>query len=182
MNKLSTEKRIAVLSALVEGCSIASTCRMTGAAKMTVLKLLCDVGEACDDLQDRWFRGLECKRLQVDEIWSFVGMKAKNVPLELRNTFGFGDVWTFVAIDADTKLVPCWRLGRRDDLTTGEFMFDLSSRLAIRPQITSDGWGTTAMRSKRLSTEARASTTAFSSRITAKHQRKSAAATPRASL
>jgi IS1 family transposase len=142
MNKLSIEKRTAILSALVEGCSIASTCRITGAAKMTVLSLLKSVGEACDDLQDRWFRGLECKRIQCDEIWSFVGMKAKNVPEHLRTTFGFGDVWTFVAIDADTKLVPCWRLGRRDDLATDEFIFDLASRLKGRVQITTDGLAT----------------------------------------
>lgn len=80
MNKLSTAKRTAILSALVEGCSIASTCRMTSAAKMTVLSLLKSVGEACDDLQDRWLPGLDCKRVQCDEIWSFVGMKAKHVP------------------------------------------------------------------------------------------------------
>src|ERR1700741_4786940 len=120
MNKLDTAKRAAILSALVEGCSIASTCRITGAAKMTVLFLLKIVGEACEDLQDRWPRDLTCARVQVDEIWSFVGKKAKNVTPEERASFGVGDVWTFVAIDADTKLVPCWRLGRRDEDTTNE--------------------------------------------------------------
>ena len=91
MNKLSFEKRVQVLSALVEGCSIAVTCRMTGVAKMTVLKLLCDVGEACSELHDRWFRDIPATRIECDEIWSFVGMKQKNVPADLRGTFGVGD-------------------------------------------------------------------------------------------
>ena len=140
MNKLSFGKRTQVVTALVEGCSIASTCRMTGVAKMTVLKLLADVGTACADLQDRWLMDLPCKRIQVDEIWSFVGMKAKNVPFELSNTFGFGDVWTFVAIDAETKLVPCWKVGPRNSATTEAFIFDLSLRLRDRVQLTSDGF------------------------------------------
>lgn len=140
MNKLSFGKRTQVVTALVEGCSIASTCRMTGVAKMTVLKLLADVGTACADLQDRWMMDLPCKRVQVDEIWSFVGMKAKNVPFELSNTFGVGDVWTFVAIDAETKLVPCWKVGPRNSATTEAFIFDLSLRLRDRVQLTSDGF------------------------------------------
>jgi IS1 family transposase len=142
MNKLSFAKRTQIVTALVEGCSIASTCRMTGAAKMTVLSLLADMGEACADLQDRWMRGLELKRVQVDEIWSFVGMKAKNVPAAKRGIFGCGDVWTFVAIDADTKLVPCWRVGMRDQKTTDAFIYDLSLRIKNRVQITSDGLAT----------------------------------------
>jgi IS1 family transposase len=141
MNKLSFDKRVSVVSALVEGNSIAFTCRMTGVAKMTVLSLLALVGESCDDLQDRWMRDLPCKRVQVDEIWSFVGMKAKNVPVESYNEFGIGDVWTYVAIDADTKLVPCWQLGWRDEKTTNEFVQDLSERMAGRIQLTSDGLG-----------------------------------------
>jgi IS1 family transposase len=140
MNKFSFGKRAQVITALVEGCSIASTCRMTGVAKMTVLKLLADVGTACADLQDRWMMDLPCERIQVDEIWSFVGMKAKNVPFELSNTFGFGDVWTFVAIDAETKLVPCWKVGPRNSATTEAFIFDLSLRLRDRIQLTSDGF------------------------------------------
>lgn len=128
--------------ALVEGNSIASTCRMTGVAKMTVLRLLADVGAACADLQDRWMHDLPLNRIQVDEIWSFVGMKAKNVPSDLRGTFGFGDVWTFVAIDAETKLIPSWRVGPRDQETTNEFIYDLSLRLANRVQISSDGLAT----------------------------------------
>lgn len=139
MNKLSSGKRVAVLSALLEGNSIASTCRMTGVAKMTVLKLLADAGAACTDLQDRWLRDLPCKRVQVDEIWSFVGMKAKNVPAHRRNEFGVGDVWTFVAIDADSKLVITYRLGLRNEIAATEFMIDLQQRLAGRIQLTSDG-------------------------------------------
>lgn len=140
MNKLPFAKRLAVVSALVEGNSIASTCRMTGVAKMTVLSLLATVGDACDDLQDRWMRDLPCKRIQVDEIWSFVGMKHRNVPVERYNEFGVGDVWTFVAIDSDTKLVPAWQLGWRDENTASYFMMDLAKRMKGRIQLTSDGF------------------------------------------
>jgi IS1 family transposase len=140
MNKLSSEKRTQIITALVEGNSIASTCRMTGAAKMTVLSLLAEVGTACSAFQDRWLRNLDTKRIQVDEIWSFVGMKAKNVPAEKRDTFGYGDVWTFTAIDADSKLLVTWRLGSRNQDTAIEFMCDVASRVAGRVQITSDGW------------------------------------------
>jgi IS1 family transposase len=139
MNKLSHAARVSILSALLEGNSIASTCRMTGAAKMTVLKFLVDAGLACADLQDRWLRDLPCRRVQVDEIWSFVGMKAKNVPSERRNEFGVGDVWTFVAIDAETKLVITYLLGLRNEIAATEFMIDLQQRLANRIQLTSDG-------------------------------------------
>jgi len=140
MNRLSFAKREQVITSLVEGNSIASTCRITGVAKMTVLKLLADVGTACENLQDRWLRDLDCKRVQVDEIWSFVGMKAKNVPAESYNEFGIGDVWTFIALDADSKLVVTWRLGWRDEKTTNEFIYDLSQRMRGRIQLTSDGF------------------------------------------
>jgi len=140
MNKLPFVKRVRIVTALVEGCSIASTCRMTGVAKMTVLKLLADLGTACAHLQDSWLMDLPCKRVQVDEIWSFCGMKAKNVPADMRSTFGVGDVWTFVAIDAETKLVPCWKVGPRNSATTEAFIFDLSLRLRDRIQLTSDGF------------------------------------------
>lgn len=142
MNKMNTDKRTRIVTALVEGNSIASTCRMTGASKTGVLRLLSDVGTACADLQDRWLRDLPCKRVQVDEIWSFVGMKAKNVPLEKRGILGFGDVWTFTALCADTKLMICWRVGHRDEPTTNDFIYDLSLRLRNRVQISSDGLGT----------------------------------------
>ena len=140
MNKLSTAKRIQVITALTEGNSIASTARMTGAAKMTVLKMLADVGKACANLQDKWMMDLPCKRIEVDEIWSFCGMKAKNVPFDQRGTFGVGDVWTFVAFDAETKLIPCWKVGQRNSATTEAFIFDLALRLRDRVQLTSDGF------------------------------------------
>jgi len=139
MNKLTTEKRCAVASALVEGCSIRSTVRMTGVAKNTVTKLLVDLGEVCCDFQDRTLRNLRCKRLQLDEIWSFCYSKAKNVPKERRGEFGYGDVWTWTAIDADTKLVPSWLVGNRDAACAASFVNDLASRLATRVQLTTDG-------------------------------------------
>lgn len=140
MNKLSTSKRVAVISALVEGNSIASTCRMTGVSKMTVLKLLADVGEACTKLHDRWVRDLSTKRVECDEIWSFCGMKQKNVPANLHQTFGYGDVWTFVAIDADSKLVISWLVGSRNTNSAVEFLTDAKSRLGNRVQLSSDGF------------------------------------------
>lgn len=140
MNKLSFGKRVQVVSALVEGNSIASTCRMTNVNKRTVLRLLATVGLACEDLQDRWLRDLPCKRVEVDEIWSFVGMKNKNVPVERYNEFGIGDVWTYVALDADSKLVITYRLGGRNEIAATEFMLDLSQRLASRVQLTTDGF------------------------------------------
>lgn len=140
MNKLSFEKRVQVITSLVEGTSIAATCRVTGVAKMTVLKLLRDIGEACSELHDRWFRAIPAKRVQVDEIWSFVGMKQKNVPSELRGVFGFGDVYTFVAFDPDTKLVLSWFVGPRDTNSAVAFLKDLHSRLSNRVQLSSDGF------------------------------------------
>jgi IS1 family transposase len=139
MNKLTAEKRVAVVSALVEGNSIRSTCRMTGIAKNTVVKLLRDMGEACLEYQHNAFRNLKCRRLQLDEIWSFCYSKAKNVPEHLQGTPGIGDVWTWVALDAETKLVPSWLVGARDAATAWRFIADLSDRLAVRPQVTSDG-------------------------------------------
>src|SRR5260370_20461722 len=106
MNKLSTAKRVQVISALVEGMSIRSVVRMTGVSKNTVVKLLEDIGLACAKYQDEAFRNLKCKRIQYDEIWTFVYAKQKNVPEAMQVEFGVGDVYTWVAIDADTKLVP----------------------------------------------------------------------------
>jgi len=112
-NVLSTQKRAAVVRCLVEGNSIRATVRITGVAKNTVTKLLVDLGEVCAAYQNEIMRDLPCKRLQVDEIWSFCYAKQKNVPDELRNESGYGDVWTWVAIDADTKLVPAYMVGDR---------------------------------------------------------------------
>jgi len=114
MNKLSTEKRISIIAALVEGNSIRATCRITGAAKGTVTRLLESVGKACSKYQNEHLINLNCKNIQIDEIWSFCYAKQKNVPEDKKNQFGYGDVWTFTAIDADTKLVPSWLVGLRD--------------------------------------------------------------------
>lgn len=139
MNKTSRARRIQIITALVEGNSIASTCRMTGVAKNTVLKLLADAGFACFDFQDREIRGLTSRRVQCDEIWAFVHSKAKNVPEERKGEFGIGDVWTWTAIDADSKLMISWMVGGRDAGTAGVFMDDVASRLANRVQLTTDG-------------------------------------------
>jgi IS1 family transposase len=140
MNRLTVEKRVAVINCLVEGNSIRATVRMTGVAKATVTKLLEDVGAACLDYQRRMLVKLSSKRLQCDEIWSFVGMKEKNVDPKLRNKdAGIGDVWTWVAIDADTKLVPCFHIGGRNRHHAKMFIDDLASRLANRVQLSTDG-------------------------------------------
>jgi len=139
MNKLSTEKRAQIISCLVEGNSIRSTVRITGAAKNTVVKLLVDLGRACAEYQNKHLVNLPCKRIQVDEIWSFCYAKAKNVPIEKRGQFGYGDIWTWAAICADTKLVASYLVGNRDAETADIFIADLKSRLANRIQLTSDG-------------------------------------------
>jgi len=112
---------------------------MTGVAKNTILKLLAAVGPACSDYQNETFQKLSCKRIQCDEIWQFCYAKEKNVPAEKKGQFGFGDVWTWVAIDADTKLIPTFLLGNRDARTANGFIEDLASRLSNRIQLTTDG-------------------------------------------
>jgi IS1 family transposase len=139
MNKLTIEKRVQVLKCLVEGNSIRSTCRITGASKNTIAKLLIQVGKACVDYQNKTFLNLSCKRLQCDEIWSFCYSKQKNIPEKYKGKFGYGDVYTWVAIDAETKIVPSWLVGSRDSKTAKVFMDDLSSRLKHRVQLTTDG-------------------------------------------
>jgi IS1 family transposase len=138
-NVLSNADRTAVVAALVEGNSIRATSRMTGVARNTVTKLLLDLAAVCAEYSDEHLRNLPCKRLQVDEIWEFCYAKAKNVPPAKKGVFGFGDVWTFVAIDADTKLVPSWLVGSRDIGSATELMQDLVSRLSGRVQLTTDG-------------------------------------------
>src|SRR6266508_3256752 len=130
MNKLSIEKRRAVVACLVEGMSIRSTCRLTGVAKNTVTKLLVDLGTACSIHMDREMRDLSCQRLQVDEIWSFVYSKQKNVPPQKRGEAG--DLWTWVVLDPDTKLVPTFRVGPRDLQEARLLMADLAKRLQHR--------------------------------------------------
>ncbi len=139
MNQLKTAKRVAILSALVEGNSLRSTQRMTGVSINTVTKLLIDAGTACAKYQHETLRKLPCKRVQCDEIWSFVGMKEKNVPAERKGQKGVGDVWTWTAICADTKLVPSFLVGARDTAHATAFIADLASRLAHRVQLTTDG-------------------------------------------
>jgi IS1 family transposase len=112
---------------------------MTGVAKNTILRLLAQVGMACADFQDRVLRNLKCKRIQCDEIWQFCYAKEKNVPQEKKGQFGYGDVWTWVAIDADTKLVSSFMLGNWDARTARIFIDDLASRLSTRVQLTTDG-------------------------------------------
>ena len=112
---------------------------MTGVAKGTVMTLLADAGAASWEYQDAELRGLQCRRIQCDEIWSFVYAKERNVPESKRDEFGYGDVWTWTAIDADTKVVPCWMVGTRDADTANWFMVNLAERLTHRVQLTTDG-------------------------------------------
>jgi IS1 family transposase len=139
MNKLPRDARAQILGMMVEGVSIRAISRMTGASKNTVVKLLADAGEAFSDYQDRALRNLTCKRLQVDEIWAFVYAKAKNVETAKAAPEGAGDCWTWMAIDADMKLIPSWYVGARDGEAAQHFIGDLASRLANRVQLTSDG-------------------------------------------
>jgi IS1 family transposase len=139
MNRLSTEKRAQIIGALVEGNSIRATVRMTGAAKNTITKLLGDIGFACVDYQDRTLRNLPCTTIECDEIWSYCYSKQRNVPREHEGTFGYGDVWTWTAICADTKLVPSWLVGERTTQDAWTFMQDLQRRLSNRVQLTTDG-------------------------------------------
>jgi len=138
MNKLSTEERTRVVAALVEGNSMRAVTRMTGVHRTTIQNLLVDLGKACSEYQDKAFQNLKCKRIQCDEIWSFVGSKEKNTSAE-KKAEGWGDVWTWVALDADTKLVPTWFVGTRDASAAYHFIHDLKARLANRVQLTTDG-------------------------------------------
>lgn len=139
MNKLPREARARILGMMVEGNSIRAITRMTGVSKNTVAKLLEDGGAAFSDYQDRTLRGLTCKRVQVDEIWAFVYAKAKNVKTAKSAPENAGDCWTWLAIDADTKLIPSFYVGNRDAESANTFIADLASRLANRVQLTSDG-------------------------------------------
>lgn len=139
MNQLTNERRTQVIKQLCEGNSIRSTVRITGVAKNTMVKLLHEIAAACARYQDKALRNLSCQKIQCDEIWSFCYAKDKNVPADKRGQFGFGDVWTWTAICADTKLIASWAVGRRDAGTAFEFMQDLAGRLANRIQLTTDG-------------------------------------------
>jgi IS1 family transposase len=138
MNQLSTDKRIAVVTALVEGNSLRGTARITGVARMTIEKLLRDLGAACAAYHDANVRGLKSQRIQCDEIWAFVGAKQKNVPQEKRGQWG--DMWTWTAIDADTKLIVSYTVAKRTPSVAYDFMQDVASRLTNRVQLTTDGY------------------------------------------
>ena len=139
MNKLSREKQSQVIAAMVEGVGVNAISRMTGVCKNTILRLLADVGRACAEYQDRALVNLTCKRLQADECWEFCYAKEKNVPADKKGKFGFGDVWTWTAVDADTKLVPSFLVGNRDAQSAKLFIDDLAGRLKSRIQLTTDG-------------------------------------------
>ncbi len=139
MNKLPAEKRAQIIHLLVEGNSLRATARLADVSFNTTAKLFVDAARACLDYQNKTLRNLTCKRVQVDEIWSFVYAKALNAPIEKKIAGQAGDVWTWVAIDADTKLVPSWYIGDRSGQAAWEFLTDLRSRLKNRVQLTSDG-------------------------------------------
>ena len=139
MNKLSLQKRAQIIGLLVEGNSMRSVTRLVGCSINTVTKLLIDAGTACAIYQNEVMRDLPCKRIQCDEIWAFCGMKEKNVPKEHEGELGYGDVYTWTAICADTKLVPSFLIGRRDAEYAYTFMHDLAGRLKNRVQLTTDG-------------------------------------------
>lgn len=128
-----------MLSGLVEGVGVNATCRMTGVAKNTILKLLRDIGAVCASHHDKTVRNLSTKRVECDEVWSFCYAKQKNVPEEKRGKFGFGDVWTWTALDSNSKLIISYLVGLRDAGYAFEFMNDVASRLSNRVQLTTDG-------------------------------------------
>ena len=137
MNRLSIEKRAQIVRCLVDGNSIRATSGITGASKNTVTKLLVDLGKICKEYQDKHIRNVECKRIQVDEIWSFCYSKQKNVPDDLKGVFGYGDIWTWTAICADSKLVASYLVGGRDSWWASQFINDLAGRLKHKVQLTS---------------------------------------------
>jgi IS1 family transposase len=137
MNRLNLARRIQVINCLVEGNSIRSTERMTGTHRDTIMRLLAEVGAGCERILNERMRDLACRRLQVDEVWSFVAKKQRHLTAG-DDPRRVGDVWTFVALDADTKLVPCYRIGKRDLPTASAFLADLSDRLVNRVQLSSD--------------------------------------------
>ncbi len=140
MNVLPMERRSQILSALVEGNSVRSTSRMSGAHIGTILSLLKRIGDGCERLMDRTMHDLNCGRLEVDEIWSYVAMKQKRAAQYPERRWEIGDFYTFVAIDAETKLVPCYRVGKRSWSECDAFISDLHSRLSSRVQLTSDAF------------------------------------------
>ena len=139
MNRIPLARRAKILALLVEGNSLRAAARIADCSLNTVTKLLVDVGAACAKYQDVTLRNLPCKRIQCDEIWSFVGAKQRNVPADRKGEFGVGDIWTWTALCADTKLIASWAVGSRDAGAAAEFITDLRDRLANRVQLTTDG-------------------------------------------
>jgi IS1 family transposase len=140
MNRLNTAERAAIIGALVEGNSIRATCRLTGRDKETVMRLLANIGAACEGYQRSTIRNVASRRIECDEIWAFVGAKAKNVSEKRKAEYGIGDAYTWVALDPDSKLVLTWRVGQRSADDAERFMADLAGRVAGRIQITTDGY------------------------------------------
>jgi len=132
MNKLTRSKRVEIISLLVEGMSLRAVTRVAGVSINTVTKLLITAGKACSDYQDRTFRNLICRRVQIDEIWSFSYCKEKTVKTAKSAPGDAGDLWTFVALDSETKLVPSWMVGSRDTETAHAFIKDMESRISGR--------------------------------------------------
>jgi len=133
-NNLPTEKKVTVISMLAEDNSIRSIERITGINRNTIMNLAVRIGNACKKIMDEKMRGLTCKNVEVDEIWGFVGAKRNNAA----RAGAYGDVWTFIALDADTKLIPAFIIGKRDSYHAKAFMDDLASRMTMRVQISSD--------------------------------------------
>lgn len=132
MNRLNLEKRALIVGLLVEGNSIRATSRLSGVAYATVIKFVADIGRACTDYQDRTLRNITSRRIQADEIWAFCYAKDKNIPEHMRGRSGIGSVWTWVALDADTKLAISWLVGDRDGNAATMFLQDVADRLANR--------------------------------------------------
>lgn len=141
MNRLTQTQRVAVVKALVEGCSINSTVRMTGVAKTSILRLLLDLGRVCMNHEDATLRNLVVRRIEADEIWAFNYCKAKTLPRATAAPESAGDAWTWYCVDANSKAILSWMMGDRDSGHAHAFMHDLASRLAVRPELTTDGLG-----------------------------------------
>lgn len=143
MNALPIAKKIQFLGAIVEGMGVRAACRLAGIAKGTGLRIIREVGAGCEAFQRQWIRDLKTTRVEADEVWSFCYSKEKNVPLdvpkEIRDRFGWGDVWTWTAVDAESKLVITWRVGERTIENAVPFMQDLAARLKNRIQLSTDG-------------------------------------------
>ena len=139
MNKLNTQERARIISCLAEGCSLRATVRLTGFSRKGVSATLVNAGKACLEYHNKIMRNLPCKTIQVDEVWSFTYCKHMNIPERLKDERGIGDTWTWIAIDADTKLIPSWHVGDRSTDSASFFIADLKDRLANRIQLTSDG-------------------------------------------